>query len=61
MEVIPLSAVPFIGVITVTTSATTTEELSSVTPLIALEKSMELARSMEEMTLQESKIKRLEK
>jgi hypothetical protein len=61
MEVIPLSAVPLTGVSTVTASATTTKEIPSVTPLIALEKSVELARSMEEMTLQESEIKRMEK
>jgi predicted RNase H-like nuclease (RuvC/YqgF family) len=61
MEVIPLSVIPLTGVSTVTTSTTTTTELPSVTPLTALEKSVELARSMEEMTLQELEIKRLEK
>jgi predicted RNase H-like nuclease (RuvC/YqgF family) len=61
MEVIPLSVVPLTGVSTVTTSTTTTTKLPSVTPLTVLEKSVELARSMEEMTLQESEIKRLEK
>jgi hypothetical protein len=61
MEVIPLSAIPLIGVSTVIASATTTTKLPSITPLTALEKSVELARSMEEMTFQESEIKRLEK
>jgi hypothetical protein len=61
MEVIPLSAIPIIGVITVTKSTATTTELPSVSPLTTLEIFVEIARSMEEMTLQESTIKRLEK
>jgi hypothetical protein len=52
MEVIPLSAVPLTGVSTTTVSTTTTTEIPSATPLTALEKSVELAKSMEEMTLQ---------
>ena len=61
MEVIPLSEFPLTGFSTVIASTNTIAELPSVTPLTALEKSMELARSMEEMTLQESEIKRMEK
>ena len=57
IEVIPLSAVPLVGVSTTTTTA----ELPSSTPLTALEKSVELAKSMEEMTLQGTKINRLKK
>jgi hypothetical protein len=60
MEVIPLSAVPLTGVSTTTTSTTTTTELPSATPVTVPEKSVELATSMEEMTLQGTKIKRLE-
>jgi hypothetical protein len=48
MEFIPLIAVPLIGV-----STTSTTEIPSATPLIALEKTIELAKSMEEMNLQE--------
>ena len=42
MEVIPLSAVPFTGV-----STTSVAEISLTTPLTALEKTVELAKSME--------------
>jgi ElaB/YqjD/DUF883 family membrane-anchored ribosome-binding protein len=56
MEVIPLITVPLTGVST--TSAT---EIPSATPLIALEKTIELAKSMEEMNLQETEISRLKK
>jgi hypothetical protein len=56
MEVIPLSAVPLTRVST--TSAT---EISSATPLTALEKIVELEKSMEEMNLQETEISRLKK
>jgi hypothetical protein len=49
MEVIPLSAVPLTGV-----STTSTTEIPSATPLTALEKTVELAKSMEEMNLQET-------
>jgi hypothetical protein len=51
MEVIPLSAVPLAGVSTSTLPTTTTTEIPSTTPLTALEKTVELAKSMEEMTL----------
>jgi DNA repair ATPase RecN len=61
MEVIPLSAVPLTRVSTTTVSTTTTAELPSATPLTALEKSVELAKSMEEMTLQGTEINRLKK
>jgi hypothetical protein len=56
MEVIPLSTVPLIGVST--TSAT---EIPSATPLTALEKTVELEKSMEEMNLQETEISRPKK
>jgi hypothetical protein len=49
MEVIPLSRVPLTGVST--TSAT---EIPSATPLTALEKTIELEKSMEEMNFQET-------
>jgi hypothetical protein len=52
MEVIPLSAVPLAGVSTTTLPTTTTTKIPSATPLTALEKTVELAKSMEEMTLQ---------
>jgi hypothetical protein len=52
MEVIPLSAVPIIEVSTTVVPTTTTAEIPSATPLTALEKTVELAKSMEEMTLQ---------
>jgi hypothetical protein len=56
MEVIPLSAVPLAGV-----STTPATEIPSATPLTALEKIVELAKSMEEMNLQESEIIKLKK
>jgi hypothetical protein len=56
MEVIPLSTVPLTGV-----STTSVAEIPSTTPLIALEKIVELSKSMEEMNLQESKIRRIKK
>jgi hypothetical protein len=56
MEVIPLSVVPLTGVIT-----TSTVEIPSTTPLTALEKTVELEKSMEEMNLQETEISRLKK
>jgi hypothetical protein len=46
MEVIPLSAVPLTGV-----STTSTTEIPLITPLTALEKTVELEKSMEEMNL----------
>jgi hypothetical protein len=56
MEVIPLSAVPLIGV-----STTSVAEIPSTTPLTSLEKTVELDKSMEEMNLQETDISRLKK
>jgi hypothetical protein len=56
MEVIPLSAVPLTGV-----STTFATKIPSTSPLTALEKIVELAKSMEEMNLQETKISRLKK
>jgi hypothetical protein len=61
MEVIPLSAVPLTEVSTATVSTTTTGELPSATPLTALEKSVEIAKSMQGMTLKGTKINRLKK
>jgi hypothetical protein len=56
MEVIPLSVVPLTGV-----STTSAAEIPSATPLTALEKTVELTKSMEEMNLQETEISRLKK
>jgi hypothetical protein len=56
MEVIPLSAVPLSGV-----STTSLAEIPSANPLTSLEKTVELAKSMEEMNLQETEISRLKK
>jgi hypothetical protein len=56
MEVIPLSEFPLIGV-----STTSVAKTPSATPLTALEKTVELEKSMEEMNLQEKKISRLKK
>jgi hypothetical protein len=53
MEVIPLSAVPLTGVIT-----TSSVEIPSAAPLTALEKTVELEKSMEEINLQETEISR---
>ena len=61
MEVIPLSVIPLTGVSTATIATTTTAEIPSATPLSALENTMELAKSMEEMNLQETKINKLKK
>jgi hypothetical protein len=61
MEVIPLSAVPLTGVSTTTVAMTTTTEIPSATPLTALEKTVELEKSMEEMNLQGTEINRLKK
>jgi uncharacterized coiled-coil DUF342 family protein len=56
MEVIPLSVVPLLG-----ESTTSLVEVPSVNPLTSLEKTVELAKSMEEMNLQETEISRLKK
>jgi hypothetical protein len=56
MEVIPLSAVPLSGV-----STTSVAEVPSTNPLTSLEKTVELAKSMEKMNLQETEINRLKK
>jgi predicted RNase H-like nuclease (RuvC/YqgF family) len=56
MEVIPLSTVPLTGV-----SIASAAEIPSATPLTALEKIVELEKSMEEMNLQETEISRLKK
>jgi hypothetical protein len=56
MEVIPLSAVPLSGV-----STTSLAEVPSANPLTSLEKTVELAKSMEEMNLQETEISKFKK
>jgi hypothetical protein len=61
MEVIPLSAVPLTGVSTTSVAGTPSAEIPSATPLTALEKTVELEKSMEEMNLQETEISRLKK
>jgi hypothetical protein len=61
MVVIPLSAVPLTEVSTAKALATTTAELPSATSLTALEKSVEIEKSMEEMSLQGTEINRLNK
>ena len=52
MEVIPLSAVPLAEVSTIAMPTSTTTKIPLATPLTTLEKTVELAKSMEEMTLQ---------
>jgi DNA repair ATPase RecN len=59
MEVIPLSAVPLTGLSTTSTTRIPSAETPSTTPLTALEKTVELEKSMEEMNLQETEINRL--
>jgi hypothetical protein len=56
MEVIPLSAIPIVGV-----SIALVTEVPSVTPLTSQEKTADLAKSMEKMNLQETEISRLKK
>ena len=56
MEVIPLSAIPLSGV-----SIVSVIEVQSMTPLTSLEKTTELAKSMENMNLQETEISRIKK
>jgi hypothetical protein len=56
MEVIPLSAIPILGVRT-----SSVKEVPSTTPLTSQEKTTDLAKSMEKMNLQETKISRLKK
>jgi hypothetical protein len=56
MEFISMSAIPLTGV-----STTSVAEIPSTTPLTALEKTVELAKSMDEMNMQETKISRLKK
>jgi hypothetical protein len=53
MEVIPLSTVLLTRLSTTSIAETSTVEIPSATPLTALEKTVELAKSMEEMDLQE--------
>jgi hypothetical protein len=56
MEVIPLSSIPISGV-----SIAPVTEVPSTTPLTSLEKTTDLAKSMENMNLQETEINRLKK
>jgi hypothetical protein len=56
MEVIPLSAIPISGASTVSVT-----EIPSATPLTSQEKTADLAKSMENMNLQETEISRLKK
>jgi hypothetical protein len=59
MEVIPLRAAPLTGVRTTSVAKISTTEIPSATPMTSLEKTVELAKSMEEMDLQEIEISRL--
>jgi DNA repair ATPase RecN len=61
MEVIPLRTVPLTGVSTASTVGIPSVETPSATPLTALEKTVELEKSMEEMNLQETEISKLKK
>jgi hypothetical protein len=61
MEVIPPSVVPLAGVNMTMVSTTTTAEIPSETPLTTLEKTIEIEKSMEEMTLRGTEIDRLKK
>jgi len=61
MEILPLRAVPLTGVSTTSIEKTSIVEIPSVTPMTSLENTMELAKSMEEMDLQGTKISRLKK
>jgi hypothetical protein len=56
MEVIPLSVAPLSGV-----STTSLTEVPLANPLMSLEKMVNLAKSMEEMNLQETEISKLKK
>ena len=51
MEVIPLNIVLLVEVNTIAMPMTTIVEIPSVAPLTTLEKTVELAKSMEEMNL----------
>jgi hypothetical protein len=51
MEFIPLSAIPLTGVSKAIFSTTTAAKLPSATTLIVLEKTVEIIKSMEQMTL----------
>jgi DNA repair exonuclease SbcCD ATPase subunit len=56
IEVIPLNSIPILGV-----STTSVTKVPSATPLTSLEKTANLAKSMEKMNLQETEINRLKK
>jgi hypothetical protein len=59
MEFITLSVVSIEEVNTTSVPTTTTAQIPSAAPLTALGKTVDLAKSMEEMTLQGTKINRL--
>jgi hypothetical protein len=61
MEVIPLSTFPITTVSTTSVAKTSTAKIPSATPMTSLEKIVEIAKSMEEMDLQETEISRLKK
>jgi hypothetical protein len=60
MDVIPLYAIPLIGVSTTTTTTTTTAEIPTKTLVTTRDASEKLAKSMEDMPLQGQEIKRLQ-
>jgi hypothetical protein len=60
MEVIPLNAIPLIGISTTTTTTTTTTEIPATIPLTTIDASEKYEKSMEDMTLQGEEIKRLQ-
>jgi hypothetical protein len=59
MEFIPLNSFPLTEASTVVVPTTTTTKIPSATPLTTLDKTVELAKSMVEMTLQGTEINRL--
>ena len=59
MEVIRFSVVPLAKFSTIDVPMTATTKIPSTTPLTTLEKTVELAKSMDEITLQGTKINRL--
>jgi hypothetical protein len=60
MAVIPLNAVPIIGVSTSTTTSTTTGEILAATSATNPNATNQLAKVMEDMTLQGAEIRKLQ-
>jgi DNA repair ATPase RecN len=60
MEVIPLNSFPITGVNTAMTTSTATREIPSATSVTALDAVDQLAKAMEDMTLQGAEIKKLQ-